>query len=132
MDGAFFLTAQLLKSMQSSIKNRYLISLPLLIFYGLGNILGAGIYVLVGEIAGVSGVYMPISFLIACVVVFFTALSYAELSSRYPVSAGEVVYTYEGLGSQKLSILVGLTIALSGMLSSATIIHGFYGYFNTF
>jgi amino acid transporter len=109
-----------------------IISLPLLIFYGLGNILGAGIYVLVGEIAGVSGIYMPISFLIACVVVFFTALSYAELSSRYPVSAGEAVYTYEGFGSQKLSILVGLTIALSGMLSSATIIHGFYGYFSTF
>ncbi|HHE05809.1 MAG TPA: amino acid permease, partial [Epsilonproteobacteria bacterium] len=49
-----------------------------------------------------------------------------------PVSAGEAVYIYEGLGSQKLSILVGLAIALSGMLSSATIIHGFYGYTSTF
>lgn len=109
-----------------------IISLPLLIFYGLGNILGAGIYVLIGEIAGVSGVYMPISFLIACIVVFFTALSYAELSSRYPVSAGEAVYVYEGFGSEKLSVLVGVTIAMSGMLSSATIIHGFYGYLSTF
>ena len=109
-----------------------IISLPMLIFYGLGNILGAGIYVLIGEIAGVSGLYMPLSFLLACVVIFFTALSYAELSSRYPVSAGEAVYLYEGFGSSKLSILVGLAIAMSGMLSSATIIHGFYGYLSTF
>lgn len=108
------------------------ISLPLLVFYGLGNILGAGIYVLIGKIAGVSGVYMPLSFLIASIVVFFTAISYAELSARYPVSAGEAVYIYEGLGSRKLSVVVGLAIALSGMLSSATMIHGFYGYFSTF
>ncbi len=108
------------------------VSLSMLIFYGLGNILGAGIYVLIGEIAGVSGYYMPLSFIIACVVVFFTALSYAELSSRYPVSAGEAVYIYEGFGSEKLSIMIGLMIAFSGLLSSATIIHGFYGYLHTF
>ena len=108
------------------------ISLPLLVFYGLGNILGAGIYVLIGEIAGVSGIYMPLSFLVACIIVLFTAMSYAELSSRYPVSAGEAVYIYEGLGNQKLSVAVGLAIALSGILSSATLLHGFYGFFSTF
>jgi len=108
------------------------VSLSMLIFYGLGNILGAGIYVLIGEVAGVSGIYMPLSFIIACVVVFFTALSYAELSARYPVSAGEAVYIYEGFGSDKLSIMIGIMIAFSGLLSSATIIHGFYGYLHTF
>ncbi len=108
------------------------VSLTMLIFYGLGNILGAGIYVLIGEIAGVSGYYMPLSFVIACIVVFFTALSYAELSARYPVSAGEAVYIYEGFGSDRLSIMIGLMIAFSGLLSSATIIHGFYGYLHTF
>jgi len=108
------------------------VTLTMLIFYGLGNILGAGIYVLIGEIAGVSGFYMPLSFIIACVVVLFTALSYAELSARYPISAGEAVYIYEGFGSEKLSIMIGLAIAFSGLLSSATIIHGFYGYLNTF
>ncbi len=113
-------------------KLKRVISLPMLILYGLGNILGAGIYVLIGKIAGLSGVYMPISFILACIVVFFTALTYAELSSRYPVSAGEAVYIYKGMGSKKLSILVGITIAFSGVLSSATIIHGFYGYLSTF
>ncbi|MEN4053247.1 amino acid permease [Sulfurimonas sp. NWX79] len=108
------------------------ISLPLLIFYGLGNILGAGIYVVIGKIAGISGIYMPLSFLIACVIVLFTAFSYAELSARYPVSAGEAVYLYEGFGIKELSIAIGIIIALSGVLSSATIIHGFYGYLSTF
>lgn len=114
----------------SSLKR--VISLPLLIFYGLGNILGAGIYVLIGKIAGVSGIYMPISFIIAFIIIFFTALSYAELSSSYSVSAGEAIYIFKGFGSKKLSVLVGFLIAISGTLSAATIIHGFYGYMSTF
>ena len=108
------------------------ITLPMLIFYGLGNIFGAGIYVLIGEMAGIAGIYIPLSFLIACVVVFFTALSYAELSARYPVSAGEARYINEGFNSPTLSTIVGLSIAFSGLLSSATILHGFHSYMSTF
>lgn len=108
------------------------ISLLLLVFYGLGNILGAGIYVLIGEIASISGFYMPFSFILACVVVFFTALSYAELSSRYPYSAGEALYAKHAFNSTSLSIIIGLMIAISGILSSATIVHGFNGYLSNF
>jgi amino acid transporter len=108
------------------------VNLPLLVFYGLGNIFGAGIYVLVGKMAGMAGIYIPFSFLLACVVVLFTALSYAELSARYPLSAGEAVYVYEGFGSSLLSMAVGLLIAFGGLLSSATILHGFHGYLSTF
>jgi len=115
---------------QASLKRS--VNLPMLIFYGLGNIFGAGIYVLIGKIAGIAGVYVPLSFLVACVVVFFTALSYAELSSRFPLSAGEAVYIYEGFGSPIFSMGIGLLIALAGLLSSATILHGFHGYLSTF
>ncbi|UFH60263.1 APC family permease [Sulfurovum mangrovi] len=108
------------------------VTLPMLIFYGLGNIFGAGIYVLIGKMAGIAGIYVPFSFLLACVVVLFTALSYAELSARYPLSAGEAVYIYEGFGSSLLSMAVGLLIAFGGLLSSATILHGFHGYLSTF
>ncbi|MFT7823936.1 MAG: amino acid permease [Sulfurimonas sp.] len=108
------------------------VTLPMLIFYGLGNIFGAGIYVLVGEMAGIAGMYVPFSFLLACVVVLFTAMSYAELSARFPLSAGEAVYIYEGFGSPLLSKIVGLLIASAGLLSSATILHGFHGYLSTF
>lgn len=108
------------------------VTLPMLVFYGLGNIFGAGIYVLIGEIAGIAGVYLPLSFLLACVVVSFTALTYAELSARYPTSAGEAVYINAGFNNPILSTLVGLIIAFTGLLSSATILHGFYGYLSTF
>jgi len=115
---------------QSQLKRN--ITLPMLVFYGLGNIFGAGIYVLIGEMAGIAGIYIPLSFLLACVGVLFTALTYAELSARYPLSAGEAVYINAGFGSPLLSTLTGLTIVLSVLLSSATILHGFHGYLSTF
>jgi amino acid transporter len=108
------------------------VTLPMLVFFGLGNIFGAGIYVLIGKMAGIAGVYIPISFLVASIVVFFTALTYAELSARYPLSAGEAVYINAGFNSPILSTVTGLTIALTGLLSSATILHGFHGYLSTF
>jgi amino acid transporter len=106
------------------------ITLPFLLFYGLGNILGAGIYVLIGEVAGLAGLYAPFAFVLALVIASFTALSYSELAARYPVSAGEAVYIREGLHSRSLSIAVGLTIALAGLVSAATIARGFAGYLN--
>lgn len=108
------------------------VTLPMLVFYGLGNIFGAGIYVLIGKMAGIAGVYIPLSFLLACIVVLFTVLSYAELSARYPLSAGVAVYINAGFNNPVLSTVVGLTIALSASLSAATIIHGFHGYLSTF
>jgi amino acid transporter len=118
--------------LQQTSKLKRSVTFPLLVFYGLGNIFGAGIYVLIGEMAGLAGIYIPLSFLIACVVVTFTALSYAELSARYPLSAGEAVYINEGFKNPTLSTLVGLSIAFTGLLSSATILHGFHGYLSTF
>ena len=105
------------------------ITLPLLVFYGLGNIIGAGIYVLIGQIANVAGYYMPISFLVASVVVLFTILSYAELASRFPLSAAEALYIKEGLGDRFfLPQTVGFLMLFSGIVSSAAIMSGFYGY----
>ncbi len=108
------------------------VTLPMLIFFGLGNIFGAGIYVLIGKMAGIAGVYIPISFLVASIVVLFTTLTYAELSARYPLSAGEAIYINAGFNSPILSTVIGLAIALTGLLSSATILHGFHGYLSTF
>lgn len=108
------------------------VTLTMLIFYGLGNIFGAGIYVLIGEIAGIAGIYLPLSFLLACIVVFFTALTYAELSARFPQSAGVAVYINAGFNSAFLSTLVGLTIAFSVLLSAATLLDGFHSYLSMF
>ncbi|MCJ7765373.1 MAG: APC family permease [Thiovulaceae bacterium] len=104
------------------------ITMPMLLFYGLGNILGAGIYLLIAEVANVAGIYAPFSFLVALIIVSFTALSYAELASRFPDAAGVALYIKKGLGSTKLSVFIGLTVALAALISAATIARGFAGY----
>jgi basic amino acid/polyamine antiporter, APA family len=108
------------------------LSLPMITFFGLGNILGAGIYVLVGKVAGAAGYFAPLAFFVASVVAAISAFTYAELSSRYPVSAGEAVYLDEGLNCRSLTIAVGLMIAFAGMISASAMAHGFAGYLSIF
>jgi len=108
------------------------LSLPLLVFYGVGTILGAGIYVLIGKVAGAAGVFAPAAFLMSALIVCFSAYSYSRLSSRFPLSAGEAVYVREGLGSNRLATLVGWAIVLTGVVSAATISRGFAGYLDLF
>lgn len=100
----------------------------MLTLYGLGVTLGAGIYVLVGATAGKAGIYAPFSFLIAAVVVGITALSYAELATRYPVSAGAAAYIDAGFRRRWLTTAIGLLIALSGIVSAAAVSIGAGGY----
>ena len=109
-------------------KLRRALTTPLLTLYGLGVTVGAGIYVLVGTTAAEAGAYAPVSFLIAAVVVAFTAFSYAELSTRYPVSAGEAAYVEAGFRSGAMATLVGLAVALSGMVSAAAVAIGAASY----
>lgn len=108
------------------------ISWPLLTLYGLGTILGAGIYVLVGEIAGVAGMLAPLSFVVAAVLAALTGLSFAELTSRYPEAAGEAAFVQEGLGRPWLATAVGVAIVFTGVVSSAAIASGFPGYLDRF
>lgn len=106
------------------------LSLGLLTLYGLGTTIGAGIFVLIGKVAGAGGELAPVSFLLAAAIAGLSALSFAEMSSRFPESAGEAVYVKEGLGSNVLALLVGLTVASAGIVSAATIVVGFSGYFS--
>ncbi len=108
------------------------LSLTLLTLYGLGNILGAGIYVLIGKVVATAGIFTPWSFLLASLLAGLTAFSYAELASRYPVSAGEAVYLQAGFDFRYLSVGVGILIILAGIVSAAAISRGFVGYFQQF
>lgn len=101
-------------------------------FYGIGTIVGAGIYVLLGAVVSESGMMAPWAFLLAAVVVCFSAASYAELSRRFPHSAGESVYIVESLGSRHLGALVGYALVLGAIISAATITRGFTGYMSVF
>ncbi|WP_456405215.1 APC family permease [Thiolapillus sp.] len=118
--------------MQTSSNLNRSLSLPLVVLYGMGTILGAGIYVLIGEVAGVAGYRAPLAFLVAALLAGFSAFSYAELSSRFPQSAGEAVYVQKGIGWRWLAILTGLMVIAMGVLSSATIANGFVGYLHVF
>lgn len=101
----------------------------LLTLYGLGNIVGAGIYVLLGEVAGAAGSAAPLAFLLALAVAALSALSYGELAARYPRASGEAVYLQRAFGRPWLSMAVGLVIAAAGVVSSAALARGFAGYF---
>jgi APA family basic amino acid/polyamine antiporter len=115
---------------QTSLKRS--LGLTGLTLYGLGNILGAGIYVLIGKIAASAGYLAPLAFLVASVAAAFTAMSYAEMVARYPLSAGEAIYLREGYGSRWLAAAAGLLIAMAGMVSAAAIARGFAGYLQVF
>lgn len=104
------------------------LTLPLLVLYGLGVTIGAGIYVLVGTTAGRAGIYAPSAFVVAAVVMALTAASFAELSGRYPVSAGEAAYVRAGFRSDLIAIFTGLLVILAGIVSSAAISIGSTGY----
>jgi basic amino acid/polyamine antiporter, APA family len=98
------------------------------VFFGVGSILGAGIYTIVGKVAGWSGNILWLSFILASVTALFTVFSYAELSAAYPRSGGEYEYAKKAFG-KKMGILVGGIISLNGIISGATVAVGFAGYF---
>lgn len=108
------------------------ITLPLLTFYGLGSIVGAGIYVLLGEVAAISGQGMGLAFLVAGAIAGLTGISYAELSSRYPQSAGSVLFVDVAFRKPWLSQLMAIALLSVSAISSAVICHGFVGYFQLY
>ena len=119
---------QTLLDTQGEPQLRRVLNLPLLTLYGLGVTVGAGIYVLVGTTVAEAGTFAPVAFLIAACVVGFTAFSYAELSTRFPVSAGEAAYVDAGFGRQSLTLLVGALVAMAGIVSAAAVAIGAAGY----
>jgi amino acid transporter len=108
------------------------LNLPLLTTFGLGTMVGADIYVLVGEILLVSGSFAPWAFLLAAVVAAFTAMSYGELARHYPKSAGEAVYVDRAFSRPFLTRLTGWAVVLTGVVSSGTLANGFAGYLSYF
>jgi amino acid transporter len=118
--------------LNSDISLKRSLSLPMLVLYGLGTTIGAGIYALVGELAGMAGYLAPAAFLVASVMAGLTALSFAEMSGRYPRCAGAALYVKEGFTSERLSLIVGLLVISAGLVSSAAIINGFISYLHEF
>jgi amino acid transporter len=108
------------------------LTLTLAVLYGLGVTIGAGIYVLVGVAAGRSGIYAPLAFIAAAIVMAFSAASFAELGTRMPVSASEAAYVDKAFNRPWLSLTMGLLVVLTATISAATISVGSAGYLSVF
>lgn len=96
--------------------------------YGVGTILGAGIYALIGKAAALSGEGLWASFLLAALVAALTGLSYAELATSFPRAGAEFEFVWQAFGSERLAFLVGWILVLSGTASASTVALGFAGY----
>jgi amino acid transporter len=100
-----------------------------LVAYGVGDMLGSGIYALIGKAAGVMGNAVWLAFLASMVAAALTALSYASLGSRYPRAAGAAYVTQRAFRRPWLSYVVGLAVLASGLTSMAAQSRAFSGYF---
>ncbi|MBI1969863.1 amino acid permease [Candidatus Woesearchaeota archaeon] len=96
---------------------------------GVGIILGAGIYVLIGMAAGTAGNAVWLSFLLSALAAVFTGISYAELSSIFPSDAGEYVYAEHAFG-RAIAFFVGYLAVLAQIITGAAVALGFAGYFS--
>jgi amino acid transporter len=96
------------------------IGLAALVMYGVGDMVGAGIYGTIGKAAGFMGNAVWLAFVVSMIAALLTGLTYASLASRYPKAAGAAYVTYRAYGWRFLSYVVGLAVTASGLTSMAT------------
>jgi APA family basic amino acid/polyamine antiporter len=106
------------RSPESGGELRRVISRPMLTFFILGDILGAGIYTLTGQVGGEVGGAIWVSFLVAFALAFLTAFAYMELVTKYPQAAGGALYCDRAYQLRFLSFLVTFAIMASGVTSA--------------
>ncbi|HEX2181162.1 MAG TPA: APC family permease [Rubrobacteraceae bacterium] len=99
----------------------------LLLFFVLGDIVGAGIYALVGEVGGLVGGAIWSAFLCAFVLAIFTASSYAELVTKYPRAGGSATYVNNAFRNPFVSFMVAFAVMASGITSACTLTLAFSG-----
>ncbi len=109
------------------------LTLTQLVFYGVGTMIGAGIYSIIGAAAGEAGHHLWISFLLAGCVAFLTVLSYAELASMMTRAGAEYQFMKKAFPRWPLlSFMAGYLIALNASATSATVSLAFAGYLDVF
>lgn len=100
--------------------------------YGVGLILGAGIYAILGEATGVTGGSIVLSFILAALIASLTGLSYAELSSLFPKAEGDYIFVHEAFDHEIFSDLTAFGRLSMGVISSAAVALAFSGYLSSF
>lgn len=103
-----------------------------LTMYGVGLILGAGIYVLIGEATAFAGNSVWISFLFGIIIAMFAGLSYAELTALFPKAAAEYTFVKHAFKNNFIAFIIGWLTAITSMIMAATVSLGFGGYLAQF
>src|SRR5687768_14759626 len=92
----------------------------LLLLFIVGDILGAGVYAVTGQMALEVGGVVWLPFIVAFAVATLTAYSYLELVTKYPQAAGAALYTHKAFGVHFLTFLVAFAVVCSGITSAST------------
>ena len=101
----------------------------LLFFYVLGDVLGSGIYVLIGSVAGEVGGAFWIAFAVGVSVAAITGLAYAELATKYPQAAGAALYVNKAFGNRPLTFLITVSFLSASFAAAGSLAVGFSRYF---
>ena len=102
----------------------------LLFFYVLGDVLGSGIYVLIGLVAGAVGGAFWLAFAVGVTVATITGLAYAELATKYPRAAGAALYVNKAFGNRTLTFLVTICMLAAVFAAAGSLATGFAAYFS--
>jgi amino acid transporter len=101
----------------------------LLFFYVLGDVLGSGIYVLIGSVAGAVGGAFWSAFAVGVAVAAMAGLAYAELATKYPQAAGASLYVERAFGNRALTFLVTIAMLSAALAAAGALASGFGAYF---
>lgn len=110
---------------------RRVLGLPEVTASGIGSIIGAGIYVLLGAATAQAGATVWVAFLLAATLALLTGLSYAELSSMFPRAGGEFEYARQVFPAP-VAFLVGWSMVVATAIGAAAVSLGFARYLGTF
>jgi len=103
------------------------ITRTMLVVFVIGDVLGAGIYALVGEVGGRVGGAIWAAFALALVLALFTAGAYSELVTKYPQAAGAALYVNRAFRMPFFTFMVAFAVMASGVTSAATLATAFGG-----
>jgi basic amino acid/polyamine antiporter, APA family len=125
--------ATIKKWMDDSMALKRTLGLTMLTLYSTGMILGAGIYSIIGQAAGIAGYGLWQGFIFAAIAALLTALSYAELATIYPKAGGEYIYLRNAFPEYRwIAGTIGNIMIFAGSASAATVALAFASYLNHF
>lgn len=104
------------------------ISLTNAVAMGTGVMIGAGIFALTGQIAGLAGPLFPLSFVLGAVVTMFSAYSYIVMSNAWPSSGGIAMILTKAYGPGAVAAAASVLMALSMVINESLVARTFATY----